>query len=118
MTAASVLGWFSAHGRKPPPGMSPPTASANHLLHKRLEHARLEKMLQRMHVSPDVYLQRLHADQLREQLDTCAACPHVFLCDQALGRPSSVDVDLSFCPNRDQITAEWRGAASRAGSVA
>ena len=84
------------------------TASAHHLLHKRLEHARLAKMLQRMHVSRDVYLKRIHPDVLREQLDTCAACPHVFLCDPALACPRAAPVDLAFCPNQDSIRSVTR----------
>ena len=85
--------------------------SQQRLLHKRLEHARLDKMLKRMHVSRDVYLQRVHPDPLREQLDTCAACPHTFLCDQALRAGARVDdANLSFCPNLDSIRALRRAA--------
>ena len=75
------------------------------LLHKRLEHARLEKMLRRMGVSPDAYVRRLHPDELRQRLDACVACPHQFLCDPALSCPRAADVDLAFCPNLDSIRA-------------
>jgi len=103
VTPVSVLGWFAALGGKPQPVTAPTTASEIHLLHRRLEHARLARMLRHMHVSPDVYLQRLHLDQLREQLDACAACPHTFQCDQALACARTTEVNLSFCPNRDSI---------------
>ena len=54
------------------------TTAETRLLHKRLEHARLARMLRRMHVSEDVYLQRLHPDTIKAQVDTCVACPHQF----------------------------------------
>ena len=79
--------------------------NADRLLHKRLEHARLGKMLRRMHVSRDVYLQRLHPDTVRAQVERCVACPHQFLCDQALACKPSAPVDLRFCPNRDALRA-------------
>ena len=81
------------------------TTTETRLLHKRLEHARLARMLHRMHVSEDVYLQRLHPDTIKAQVDTCVACPHQFLCDPALACKRSTDVDLSFCPNREAVRA-------------
>ena len=100
----SFLHWLAALRR---PRQAPAqTASERHLLHKRLEHARLARMLKRMHVSRDVYLQRVHPEAMQQQLEACAACPHAFLCDQAL-RPDARcdDANLSFCPNLEAIRA-------------
>ena len=102
----SLPRWIAALGLRLQQAAPAAPVSQQRLLHKRLEHARLARMLKRMHVSRDVYLQRVHPDLVREQLDACAACPHTFLCDQAL-RPDARgdDANLSFCPNLESIRA-------------
>jgi len=98
--------WITA-GPRPQPRAG--TADI-HLLHKRLAHARLAKLLRRMHVSENTYLQRLHPDVVAAQLDMCAACPHQFQCNQALACERTSRVDLAFCPNYEPVAALRRAA--------
>ena len=106
----SFARWLAALGRRPRQPAVAASVSQQRLLHKRLEHARLAKMLDRMHVSRDAYLQRVHPDLLREQLDACAACPHAFRCDEIHACARRADPDLSFCQNLDSIRAQRRAA--------
>lgn len=94
------------------PSLRKPAPPAGHDLKKRLHHARMSKMLRRMGVSPSTYLQRLSAGLVASQLDTCTACPHQFLCDQALRAAAHAPgEDLSFCPNRAAVLERVRRAA-------
>jgi hypothetical protein len=86
------------------------TASERHLLRRRLEHARLAQVLRRMHVSTGTYLRRTHPEQLGEQLEACAACPHTFHCDQVIACPPEAKVEPEFCPNHAAIAALQRVA--------
>jgi len=110
MNLASPFNWFLSISPRPAIAAAPQTPSERHLQRRRLEHARLAQVLRRMHVSTETYLQRTHPDQLREQLDNCAACPHTFHCDQVLACPREAQVELEFCPNRDAIEAAARRA--------
>lgn len=108
MTLDSLMSWLRGPARP-----TAATASQAHLLHRRLEHARLAKMLRRMRVTPRTYVQRVHPDELREQLDNCASCAHRFRCDEALACQRGANVDLTFCPNHDTIRTASRAAQSR-----
>ena len=86
----------------------PVPAPASHALKRRLKHARMSKMLRRLHVHPSTYLERLGSGVIEEHLETCTACPHQFQCDQALACKRSALVDLSFCPNRAAVLEQVR----------
>ena len=110
MNFASPFNWFLAIRSRPASVAVPQAASERHLLRRRLEHARLAQVLHRMHVSTATYLQRTHPEQLREQLDLCAACPHTFHCDQVLACSPESKVEPEFCPNHAAIAALQRPA--------
>jgi len=88
-----------------------PVANAvEHVLRGRLTHSRLVKMMRRLDVDLATYLQRVPAAQIQAQVDVCAACPHQFLCDEALSAHRADGMDLTFCPHREPLLALARAA--------
>lgn len=83
----------------------PLTPGVDHVLRGRVMHSRLVKMMRRLDVNPADYLHRVPEGAMRAQIETCTACPHQFLCDEALAAPRNGGQDLSFCPNRAPLLA-------------